>query len=236
MLDTNWDLVDTNVAHEIEVLNYANTVNVIEAVVRVIQYYSKEQGMPEAGYPAEPALKELHRTGTLFLLDRAGQYRDNEVSVYKNGVVVHTPPLSADVQNHMNRFFERLNDAWFDAPEGKEQPFKRAVEMGALSLWMLNWVHPFRNGNGRTARAFCYACMSLKLGVVPPGTPTVIDMIMNDRDRYDAALKAGDTSFEKDGEPDLALMREFLADLLLKQLDSVPSVTDDETQAGSTLT
>jgi hypothetical protein len=30
------------------------------------------------------------------------------------------------------------------------------TELAAYGLWRLNWIHPFVEGNGRTARAVCY--------------------------------------------------------------------------------
>jgi Fic family protein len=214
MLDSNWDLIDGNTAHDIEVLNYSNQVNVIEALVRFIIHHAgaaDDAGCPN--YPNEQALKELHRTGTLFLLSKPGEYREGEVHVKTaDGVVVHTPPTADQVQARMTDFFARLAERWSGDP----------IEVAGFTLWMLNWVHPFKNGNGRTARAFCYACLSLKLGFVLPGSPTVIDLIMQQRDEYQAALKVADGPFEAGGEPDLSAMSAFLRKLLVQQLSSVP--------------
>lgn len=213
MLDSNWDLIDGNVAHDIEVLNYSNQVNVIEALVRFIMHHA---GAPETGCPSHPneqALKELHRTGTLFLLSKPGEYREDQVWVKKaDGTIVHTPPKPEDVQSHMTDFFQRLGQRWGGNP----------VEVAGFTLWMLNWVHPFKNGNGRTARAFCYASLCLKLGFVIPGAPTVIDLIMQQRDEYQNALKVADLAFEAGDEPDLSAMSAFIGKLLVQQLSSVP--------------
>lgn len=40
---------------------------------------------------------------------------------------------------------------------------KPADHLGAYVLWKLNWIHPFADGNGRTARAVAYVVMSIKL-------------------------------------------------------------------------
>lgn len=217
MYDTNWDLVDGETAHQIEVLNYANQVNVIEALVRLLLH--KAPAAPEGGgcghFPSQLAFKELHRAGTLFLLEKPGEYREGEVHVaMADGTIVHNPPTAAEVQDQMNQFFIWLGARW---------PGKDAVYLAALCLWMLNWIHPFKNGNGRTARGFAYACLSLKLGFVLPGSPTVIDLVMQNRDQYQAALKVADIAFEAGGEPDLGAMSSFIGNLLIQQLSSVPT-------------
>ncbi|HET9639996.1 MAG TPA: Fic family protein [Allosphingosinicella sp.] len=217
MLDSAWDLIDGNVAHEIEVLNYSNQVNVIEALVRFLLHHAGPQADDCPIFPDEDALKEIHRTGTLFLLAKPGQYRSGPVYIRKrDGTLVHTPPPADQVPNWMVDFFQRLGTLW---------PNAGSIEVAAFSLWMLNWVHPFKNGNGRSARAFCYACICLKFGFVLPGAPTVIDQIMNDRDEYQTALKVADVKFEQTGEPDLSTMITFLGRLLINQLRSVPPQT-----------
>lgn len=214
MLDTNWDLIDGNDAHDIEVLNYSNQVNVIEALVRFIIHHAGATTTGCPHWPNEQALRELHRTGTLFLLSKPGEYREDQVWVKRaDGTIVHTPPKWEDVPAHMTDFFARLAARWPGDP----------VEVAGFTLWMLNWVHPFKNGNGRSARAFCYACLCLKLGFVLPGSPTVIDLIMQQRDDYQDALKVADGPFESGGEPDLSAMTAFIQRLLVQQLSSVPS-------------
>jgi Fic family protein len=217
MYDTNWDLVDGETAHQIEVLNYANQVNVIEALVRLLLH--KAPAPPEGGgcgnFPSQLAFKELHRAGTLFLLTKPGEYREGEVHVAAaDGTVVHTPPTVPEVQERMDQFFQWLGARW---------PDKDAVYLAALCLWMINWIHPFKNGNGRTARGFAYACLSLKLGFVLPGSPTVIDLVMQNREEYQAALKAADIGFAAAGEPDLDAMSAFIGNLLVAQLSTVPA-------------
>jgi Fic family protein len=112
----------------------------------------------------------------------------------------------------METFAAKIAERWGESD---------AVTMGAYALWLVNWVHPFKNGNGRTARAFCYACLSLKLGFVLPGTPTVIDLVMQNREEYQAALKVGDIGFAQTGEPDLSAMYAFVEKLLIQQLAAV---------------
>ena len=43
----------------------------------------------------------------------------------------------------------------------------------AYALWRLNWIHPFIEGNGRTARAACYYLICLRNGGLLPGIKIV---------------------------------------------------------------
>lgn len=215
MIDDNWELINGEAAHAIEVLNYSNQVNVIEALVHLLIH---QFGVSETGCPGAPninTLREFHRTATLFLLLKPGEFRDVPVWVKSSdGTIIHTPPPAEEVLRYMELFAQKIAERWSDLS---------AVQMGAYTLWMINWVHPFKNGNGRTARAFCYACLSLKLGFVLPGTPTVIDLIMQNRLDYQDALKAADLSFAINGEPDLTLMSNFIERLLVEQLSTLGS-------------
>jgi Fic family protein len=212
MIEDNWDLVTGNAAHEIEVLNYSNQVNVIDALVHLLMHHHTAEDGGCASPPNENVLREFHRTATLFLLNSPGSFREVQVHVRApDGTVIHTPPEPKDVQVHIDQFFEELQKLW---------PISSAQALGAYSLWMINWIHPFKNGNGRTARAFCYACLSLKLGFVLPGKRTVIDLVMRNRAEYQANLKKADLSFEAGGKPDLGDMEDFIDRLLAEQLNS----------------
>jgi len=66
------------------------------------------------------------------------------------------------------------------------------VVVGAL--WRLNWIHPFIEGNGRTARAACYYLLCVKHGAILPGRKIVPERIRENREPYYAALKSADTA------------------------------------------
>lgn len=212
MIDDNWELIDGDAAHEIEVLNYINQVNVIEGLVHFLMHHHRGGDDTCAASPNENVLREFHRTATLFLLHKPGDYREEPVVVRKGDEIIHTPPPHDQVASLAQQFFAQLLSLW---------PAQNAQEIGAYCLWWINWLHPFKNGNGRTARAFCYACLCLKFGFVLPGRKTVIDLIMEQRDEYYAALKVADTSFEASGVPDLGPMTAFLDRLLFQQLTSI---------------
>ena len=46
-----------------------------------------------------------------------------------------------------------------------------AIHLAAYLLWRMNWIHPFADGNGRTARVVSYVVLSVKLDSLLPGAP-----------------------------------------------------------------
>ncbi|MBA4610758.1 Fic family protein [Stappia taiwanensis] len=209
MKDDNWDLINGPIAHEIEVLNYSNQINNIECIVKLLTHQGKEQATDV--FPSEMALKELHRTGTIFLLQHPGYYRDVEVHVGNEKVIVHQPPPCSKIQMHITDFFETLGKLW---------PNSTPLELASYALWRINWIHPFKNGNGRCARAFAYTCLCLKYGFMLPGNRTIIDLIMVNKITFQNCLKEADTAYESNGEINISSMIKFLEELLILQLKS----------------
>jgi Fic family protein len=82
----------------------------------------------------------------------------------------------------------------------------------------LNWIHPFIEGNGRTARAVCYYLLCARSGALLPGRRIVPERIRDDRAGYERALKAADRAWD-DGHLDFTEMEEYLAALLQAQLE-----------------
>jgi Fic family protein len=102
---------------------------------------------------------------------------------------------------------EYLNTKW-DAPP---------IHLAAYTMWRVNWIHPFFGGNGRTARALSYLLLSAKLGFVIPGTKTIPELIVEQRDAYYEALRKADNSWRQ-GTIDVSAMEELMASLLAQQL------------------
>ncbi|WP_294392025.1 Fic family protein [uncultured Sphingomonas sp.] len=214
MLDHNWEMINGDAAHAIEVLNYSNQVNVIEALVHYLSFHGGVD--PERGClqcPTERAMQELHRTGTLFLLAKPGEYREEEVHIAANGVVVYVPPVHTEVAEYMRQFAMDLAVKWGGMS---------AVQIAAFCLWRINWIHPFKNGNGRTARAVAYTCICLKLGFIPGGSPTMIDLIMRNKPEFERLLMHADKTLDDNGVEDIEPLAAFVERLLVEQLSTIP--------------
>lgn len=100
-----------------------------------------------------------------------GRYREEPIYVGN-----HIPPHFQDVPNLMDRFFSVVHENWtiMDHP----------TWLPAYALWRLNWIHPFVEGNGRTARAACYYLICLKQGRLLPGMRIVPERIRENRKPY----------------------------------------------------
>ncbi len=133
-----------------------------------------------------------------------GRYRKEPIYVGK-----HIPPHFKDVSNLMDRFFSLLHENWdiLDDP----------TTLPAYALWRLNWIHPFVEGNGRTARAACYYLMCLRHGAILPGSKTVPERIRDNRQPYYDALSAADRAWEN-GDFDVSELAAYLQGLLVAQL------------------
>ena len=84
-----------------------------------------------------------------------------------------------------------------------------ATELAAYALWRINYVHPFVNGNGRTARAVCYFTLCVKSGGLLPGSTILPEMLRTDpvRRMYVNSLQEAD----KDNlDPLIALIRTLI--------------------------
>lgn len=109
----------------------------------------------------------------------------------------------------MDRFISTIQENWY---------VWTATELAAYGLWRLNWIHPFVEGNGRTARAVCYFLLCVRSGVLLPGRKIVPERIRENRAGYEAALVAADRAWD-DGNLDFSDMEDYLAVLLQAQLE-----------------
>ncbi|WP_257765365.1 Fic family protein [Burkholderia glumae] len=116
----------------------------------------------------------------------------------------HTPPPEYRVQALMDDFVNFVNRNLESADP---------VALAAYVLWRFNWIHPFINGNGRTARAACYFVLCLKAGGWLSGRTILPELIRRERARYEAGLRHAD---ENNG--DVSVLHALLSELLLEQL------------------
>lgn len=111
----------------------------------------------------------------------------------------------------MTEFCEFINENWHE---------RTAFFLSAYAMWRLNWIHPFSDGNGRTSRALSYALLSIKLGYVLPGSPTIPQQIEENNAHYIKALEMADAAARR-GEEDVSEMEEMIRAMLAKQLLTV---------------
>jgi Fic family protein len=109
----------------------------------------------------------------------------------------------------MGAFYPDLHARWI----ATDEPYSLA----AFALWRLCWIHPFEDGNGRTARAVAYHIICVKLGGWLPGKKTLLERIKLDSDDYRYALTHADRTHAT-GQTDLEPLAILLSRHTLDQL------------------
>ena len=123
-----------------EVINYRQ-------VVEWINHW--REFMPEPAVLSEDILKTLHNLTMQRLIEKQyiGNYRDKQVVVRSaiDSSVVFRPPVSVEIPYLIEEFF-----TWLSSPQS--QPL-HSIFKAAITHYQIVYIHPFIEGNGRTARA-----------------------------------------------------------------------------------
>ena len=152
----------------------------------------------------------LHRAAVDGIDAYAGAYRPGDVTISRSH---HAPPPADAVAELVEDLCDWVNDHLDTKPP---------TELAAYTLWQLCWIHPFTDGNGRTARAVAYLVLLVAYGMILPGTRTIPEQISEDRRPYYAALEAADRAMEA-GEADVSEMTTYMERLLVGQLGAAGS-------------
>ncbi len=125
-----------------EVLNYREVLKYIDSL--------GDRGKGRTFEYAQKMVKKIHRLTTKRILEpeRCGRYRKTQVVIRNSetGKIVYKPPPAVEVPYLMESFIRWLNS---DEARGAI-PLMRA----GITHYVLAAIHPFVEGNGRTARAF----------------------------------------------------------------------------------
>ncbi|MGH6876909.1 MAG: Fic family protein [Rhizomicrobium sp.] len=149
------------------------------------------------------ALWALNHVAVANISQFGGRFREEPIYVGN-----HLPPHFREVPDLMDRFISFVHENWY---------FLSPTQLAAYGLWRLNWIHPFIEGNGRTARAACYYLLCVRSVTLLPGRKIVPERIRENREPYYAALKAADVAWDN-GNLDISAMESYLARLLEDQL------------------
>jgi len=133
-----------------------------------------------------------------------GRYREEPIYVGN-----HLPPHFKDVPNEMDRFFSLIHENW--------DVLNHPTLLPAYALWRLNWIHPFVEGNGRTARAACYYLLCMRQERLLHGRKIVPERIRDNRAPYYAALQEADRHWNE-GHFNVSALAAYLEGLLTSQL------------------
>lgn len=150
-------------------------------------------------------ISALQRYAVEGLDEAPGTYRAAGVEIRGSK---HQTPDASEVSELVENLCDYINSGW---------DRETAVHLAAYILWRVNWIHPFRDGNGRTARIVSYIILNAHAGFRLPGTRTIPDQISDNKKPYYDALEAADESVDQ-GSLDLSKMEEMLENCLATQL------------------
>lgn len=141
--------------------------------------------------PVTPSLllriQESMTEGTLRDESETGRFRtqDDEVIIGDDrGQVVHIPPPAKDLPRELERLCSYAN-------EDGDQFVHPVIKAILLHFW-LAYIHPFCDGNGRTARALFYLYM-IRRGYWLFEYVSISSVILNKRTQYERAFLYSET-------------------------------------------
>jgi len=143
---------------------------------------------PERPFRLRPSMfLTLNRIAVEGLNIYAGNWRPAGVSIQGSK---HTPPDGFRVPELVEEICDYVNLVWESSTP---------VHLAALTMWRINWIHPFVDGNGRTARAVAHIVLSIRAQTYFPGEYTIPEQIILNREPYYLALEAADKAYEASG-------------------------------------
>jgi Fic family protein len=190
-----------------------NGIRQFDLALEMIRSFVKE---PERPFRLRSSLiLRLHQAALNGIHPLAGTWRNTNVTIHGSK---HEPPEAPFVSEEIEHLCDYVNEHWSMS----------AVHLAAYVLWRLNWIHPFADGNGRTARAVSYVVMSIKLDSLLPGAPTIPEQIAGNKTPYYDALEAADQRLAA-GALDVNVLEDLLDGMLAKQLVSAAKEAKGET-------
>lgn len=125
---------------------------------------------------------ELHKimTANTDAEKYSGGFRTDEVFVtdHVDGEIAHIPPDWKEVEPLMKEICSFINN---------EEKFIHPIIKSSIIHFMLGYIHPFKDGNGRTARALFYWYL-LKKGYALVRNISISRVILESRTQYDKAF------------------------------------------------
>lgn len=194
-----------------EVLNYREVLRFIDSIgIPVESSYGRIK--TELTPYTIDILKEIHtRTSYKILPDEEqGKIRTAQVIIRNRatGEVIFRPPPAVAVYSQLSEFFD-----WLNSPEGREH---NTILRAGISHWELVRIHPFTDGNGRSARAMVLFLLFQEGYDVKKFFSIEQYYDQNPRDYYDALASVGG---QRDG--DVTGWLEYFSDGLAIELSRV---------------
>ncbi|MCZ2222900.1 MAG: Fic family protein [Chitinophagales bacterium] len=126
-------------------------------------------------------IHKLITNSTLEDTEDEGTFRDNDdvrVVNYAKSEIVYTPPLQSNIKRLISDLCIFFNT--------ESEEFIHPIIKGCIIHFMIGWIHPFTDGNGRTARAVFYWYM-LKKGYWLTEYLSISRIIKDTKSQYEKA-------------------------------------------------
>lgn len=177
----------------LEIINHKDAISFVEEIAQINSIITERE------------LKDIHAL-VLRNIDPnyAGRYRDIQVRISGSS---HTPPDPLHVPEQMRDFTTK----YLVYPQG------HPIEQAALAHFHLVSIHPFVDGNGRTAR------LLMNLILIKNGFPPAV-ILKVDRKKYYAALEKGNAGNTNDF---IFLVGRALERTMGLYMESIPELYSD---------
>lgn len=191
-----------------------NGIRQFNVAIEIIRQHVRD---PERPFKLRSStILQLQREALAGIHPLAGTFRNTPVKISKSR---HQPPDAIFVSEEVEALCRYVNENWH----------QDAIYLAAYVLWRINWIHPFADGNGRTARTVSYVVLCIRMDSILPGLPTIPEQIAADKSPYYDALEAADSGWKASETLDLSRMEELLKTMLANQLyQAVKSAAPDK--------
>ncbi len=187
-----------------EVINYRNVMTLLD-----------DLAVKRSGYEPE-MLKEIQRLTTFKIVpeDKIGVFRTTQVVVKEEstGQVIFSPPPFVEVPYLLEDFFIWLNDE-------TTKEIHPVIKAG-IAHYLLVAIHPFVEGNGRTARAFATLILMRENYDIKKFF-SLEEHFDNDRGEYYQSFALVDKQSPNLGQRDLTPWLEYFTETVAVELSKI---------------
>lgn len=177
------------------------------------------QQVREASPFQERSFLVFHAMMMKGLIPEAGEYRKAEVGIKKNGKLVHLAPKAREVPARMRALFAELKGDAATSP----------LIQSAVCHYQIEYIHPFKDGNGRMGRLWQYLILSKYHPIFE--SISVEAIIKQYQSKYYLKLRQSDELGDCSTFVDFSLYT-ILEALLVFEKEAVPQKHTTETRLG----
>ncbi len=189
----------------------------------VLERIRRHTGTTPEPFKLRPSLLlALNRAAIEGIEATAGAFRTGGMEIFGSN---HQPPKGTEVPELIEELCDYVNDKWTTTS---------AAHLAAYVMWRINWIHPFDDGNGRTARAASYLVLSIKTGGVLPGAKTIPERIVGAKNAYYYALEKADKAYKQNKSIDVSELEGIVVGALAAQLADVVMAASGDSSGGKT--